>query len=285
MISRQTRRVMGRISLYAAVGLFLAATLLPVLWMLIVSISPPAALTVKPLRFIPESINWSNYARLLSFEENSPGAAFLRALRNSLVTALFATAISMAVAIPAAWAFSRSKGRFDALLYGVLATYMTPAVALLLPLYFVLSTLGLLNSLTGLVIVYCSLLTPFVTWFAKSAFDAVPQEIESAAQMDGASFRQILFFVTLPLARAGLATSALFAVLLAWDEFFYALLFTANADAKTLTVTIADFAGGRATDFGLVAAAGLLTALPPVAIAFVLQKSLVSGLTAGGVKG
>jgi multiple sugar transport system permease protein len=285
MTRRTLRRHLGRMALYAAVGLFLLATLLPVLWMLVISLSPPAALTQRPLRFIPETLDWGNFARLLTFEDNSPGAAFLRALRNSLITAFAATAISLAVAIPAAWAFSRSKGRFDALLYGVLATYMTPAVALLLPLYFVLSSFGLLNSRTGLIIVYCSLLVPFVTWFARSAFDAVPQEIESAAQIDGATFLQILAHVTLPLARAGLATAALFAILLAWDEFFYALLFTANADAKTLTVTIADFAGGRATDFGLVAAAGLLTALPPVAIAFLLQKSLVSGLTAGGVKG
>jgi multiple sugar transport system permease protein len=124
-----------------------------------------------------------------------------------------------------------------------------------------------------------------MTWFAKSAIDAVPREIESAAQIDGASFFQLIIYVTLPLARAGIATTTLFAILLAWDEFFYALLFTANTDAKTLTVTISDFASGRATNFGLIAAAGLLTAVPPVLIATVLQKSLVSGLTAGGVKG
>ena len=284
-ISRRFRRRAQQGALYIGVALFLAATLIPVLWMLIISLSPAADLTVKPLRFIPATVNWNNYARLFTLEADSTGAAFLKALRNSLVVAVVATAISLIVAIPAAWAFSRGKGRFDALLYGVLATYMTPAVALLLPLYFLLSTLNLLNSLTGLIIVYCSILTPFVTWFAKSAFDSVPIEIENAARMDGAKFLPMLWHVTLPLARAGIATSALFAILLAWDEFFYALLFTATSDAKTLTVTIADFAGGRATDFGLVAAAGLLTALPPVLIAFVLQKSLVSGLTAGGVKG
>jgi multiple sugar transport system permease protein len=280
-----TAHIARRVALYLAVALFLTVTLAPVLWMFVISIAPAADLTVKPLRLIPVHVDWSNYARLLTFEENSPGQAFLMALRNSLVTALTATAISVLVAIPAAWCFSRSDGRYDGLLYGVLATYMTPAVALLLPLYFVLSRLGLLNSLTGLIIVYCAVLVPFVTWFAKSAFDAVPREIESAALIDGATFAQMLRLVSLPLARAGIATSALFAVLLAWDDFFYALLFTASADAKTLTVTIADFAGGRATDFGLIAAAGLLTALPPVLIAFVLQKSLVSGLTAGGVKG
>jgi multiple sugar transport system permease protein len=279
------RSLFQNILLATGVALFLIVTLLPVLWMFIVSVSPSAEMTNKPLHFIPSHFDFSNYAVLLTFAQNSAGAAFLYGLRNSLLTSILATLISLCVAIPAAWMFSRSAGKYNTLLYGVLATYMTPAVALLLPLYFMLSTLGLLNSITGLVIVYCSLLTPFMTWFAKSAIDAVPREIESAAQIDGASFFQLIIYVTLPLARAGIATTALFAILLAWDEFFYALLFTANTDAKTLTVTISDFASGRATNFGLIAAAGLLTAVPPVLIATVLQKSLVSGLTAGGVKG
>lgn len=274
-----------KIFFWIAIIVFLASTLIPIIWMFIISVSPPADLTSKPLRFIPTHFDWSNYTALFSLAENSAGLAFLKALRNSLIIAGLSTAISLCAAIPAAWMFARSKGRYDGLLYAVLATYMTPAVALLLPLYFMLSTFHLLNSVTGLVIVYCSVLTPFVTWFAKSAIDAVPSEIESAAQMDGASFFQLILFITLPMALAGIATAALFAILLSWDEFFYALLFTSNADAKTLTVTIADFAGGKTTNFGLIAAAGLLTAIPPVLIAVLLQRSLVSGLTAGGVKG
>ena len=271
---------------YGGVLLFLVVTLAPVAWLLIVSVSLPADLTAKPLSLLPLHPTLSRYAILFSLEENGPGRAFLMALRNSLVTSLGATLLSLAVSVPAAWAFSRRRERgIAAILIGVLATYMTPAVALVLPLYFLLSWLGLLNSLLGLVIVYCTILAPFTAWFIKSAFDGVPSKIESAAAIDGASFGQILFRVTLPLARAGVATSALFAILLAWDEFFYALLFTSNQNAKTLTVTIADFTAGRATDFGLVAAAGLVTALPPVLIAFFLQKSLVAGLTAGGVKG
>ncbi|WP_131194607.1 carbohydrate ABC transporter permease [Lichenihabitans psoromatis] len=272
--------------LYAAVLLFVLVTLAPVAWLLILSLSPPADLTAKPLRFIPSQIDLSHYRRLLDFGANTPGEAFLLGLRNSLGASVGATLVSMLVSIPAAWAFARYRRRaVTATLYVVLATYMTPAVALVLPLYFMLSALHLLNSVTGLIIVYCAILTPFTAWFIKSAFDALPDEIEQAAAMDGAGVFETLLYVSLPLARAGIATAALFALLLAWDEFFFALLFTSNADAKTLTVTIADFAAGRATDFGLVAAAGLLTALPPVLIAFGLQKALISGLTTGGVKG
>ena len=272
--------------LYGAVALFVAVTLAPVLWLAVMSLADPADLTAKPLRLVPSRLDWSPYLRLLSVAPNSPGETFLLALRNSLGASLGATAISLLVSIPAAWAFARYGSRAVAgALYGVLATSMTPAVALVLPLYYMLSALHLLNHVLGLVIVYCSILTPFTAWFIKASFDAVPPELEQAAAIDGASVLQTLLFVSLPLARAGVATAALFALLLAWDEFFFALLFTSNTDSKTLTVTIADFAAGRATDFGLVAAAGLLTALPPVLIAFGLQRSLVAGLTAGGVKG
>jgi len=281
-----TRSPLATCLLYLAVAVFLVVTLAPVAWLAIMSVSLPADLTTKPLSFFPERVDFSRYARLLTIEANSPGEAFLIALRNSLTSSLGACIISLAVSVPAAWAFSRhQRGPVAALLYSVLATYMTPAVALVLPLYFLLSALGLLNNVLGLIIVYCSILAPFTAWFIKSSFDAVPSEIESAAAIDGASFFQMLWRVTLPLAKAGVATAALFAILLAWDEFFFALLFTSNQNAKTLTVTIADFAAGRATDFGLVAAAGLLTSLPPVLIAAFLQKSLVAGLTAGGVKG
>lgn len=280
------RSRLASVALYAAVVLFVVVTLAPVLWLVVMSVSLPADLTAKPLALIPTRIDFGRFAQLLSLAPNGPGEAFLTALRNSLIASLGATAVSVAVSVPAAWAFARYSSRGVALtLRIVLATYMTPAVALALPLYVLLSNLHLLNSLVGLVLVYCSILTPFTAWFIKSAFDAVPAEIEHAAAMDGASVLPMLWYVTLPLARAGVAAAILFAVLLAWDEFFFALLFTSNQDAKTLTVTIADFAAGRATDFGLVAAAGLLTAAPPVLIAFVLQKSLVAGLTTGGVKG
>ncbi len=285
MSRRTKRRTWASILLYGAAAAYVLFTLLPVAWMVMVSLSPAGDLTVRPLRFIPSQIEFTNYVKLFRFDANSAGHAFLMALRNSTVVAVTATAVALGVAVPAAWAIVRSRGRFNALLMTVLATYMMPAVALLLPLYFVLSSLGLLNHLLGLILVYCAVLVPFVTWFATSAIAAVPDEIENAARMDGASFRDMLRFVTLPLAKGSLATTALFAILQAWDEFFYALLFTSNASAKTLPVTIADFAGGRATDFGLIAASGLLTALPPVAIAVLLQRSLVKGLTAGGVKG
>ncbi len=162
---------------------------------------------------------------------------------------------------------------------------MLPPVALAVPLYRGLAAAGLLNTVHGLALVYLTILAPFTTWLLKSGFDSIPREIESAAMIDGARLDQIIRLIMLPLAAPVVATTALFAFLLAWDEFFYALLFTSDQRAKTLTVAIADLAGGRIADYGLIAAAGVMAALPPVLIGLVMQRALVSGLTQGGVKG
>ncbi|CAM5323553.1 carbohydrate ABC transporter permease [Mycolicibacterium aubagnense] len=278
------RSLTATILVYVAVAVFVASILAPVAWLFIMSISDANDLTTIPLRWIPEQPDFSRYARLFSLEDGSAGLAFLSALRNSVVVALSATAIALAAGIPAAYSFSRFPGRMP-LLYAVIVTYMMPPVALILPLYKVFSALGLLNNVTSLIIVYCTILLPFVTWLMKSGFDSVPVEIEQAASIDGANLFQILTRITLPVAAASTGAAALFALLLAWDEFFYALLYTSDTRAKTLPVAIADFAAGRATDYGLISAVGLLAALPPVMIGFFLQKSLLSGLSAGSVKG
>jgi multiple sugar transport system permease protein len=279
------RDIIPTVLTYAAVVVLVVTTLVPLIWLFIMSISSTPELTAVPLRWIPSHADFSRYGRLLSVAAHSAGEEFIYALRNSLLASFSATAIALIVGIPAAYSFSRFPGRRMGLLYAVLGTYMMPPVALILPLYMIFGALGLLNTVAALTIVYCTILMPFVTWLLKATIDAVPMEIEEAARIDGVGLIGVLRHVTLPIAKAGLGTAALFAVLLAWDEFFYALLYTNDLRAKTLPVAIADFAAGRATDYGLISAAGILTALPALAIAFFLQKSLISGLAAGGVKG
>jgi multiple sugar transport system permease protein len=279
------RDIVPTVLTYAAVVVLVVTTLAPLIWLFIMSISSTPELTAVPLRWIPSHADFSRYGRLLSVAAHSAGEEFIYALRNSLLASFSATAIALVVGIPAAYSFSRFPGRRMGLLYAVLGTYMMPPVALILPLYMIFGALGLLNTVAALTIVYCTILMPFVTWLLKATIDAVPMEIEEAARIDGVGLIGVLRHVTLPIAKAGLGTAALFAVLLAWDEFFYALLYTNDLRAKTLPVAIADFAAGRATDYGLISAAGILTALPALLIAFFLQKSLISGLAAGGVKG
>jgi multiple sugar transport system permease protein len=272
------------IFIHAAALLMAVVILAPLAWLFVMSISPAADLAAKPLRWWPQSVDFSRYAVLLSTAENSAGAAFTSSLRNSLEVAGMATLAALAVAVPAGWAVSRTPAVGWSLSM-VIATYMLPPVALAVPLYMGLAHLGLLNNVFGLALVYLTLLAPFTTWLMKSGIDAIPREIEAAAMIDGASLWQTWRILTLPLAAPVVATSALFAVLLAWDEFFYALLFTSDQRAKTLTVAIADLAGGRVSDYGLIATAGVLAALPPVLIGLVMQRALISGLTSGGVKG
>ncbi len=267
-----------------AMALLLALVILgPVLWLFVMSISSTGDLIAKPLHWWPDVADFSRYAVLLSQVENSAGAAFVSALENSIIVSGMATLAGLLVAIPAAWAVSRTPA-ITWSLYAVIATYMLPPVALAVPLYMGLANLGLLNSVFGLALVYLTILAPFTTWLLKSGFDTIPREIESAAMMDGASLFQTLRMITLPLAAPVLATSALFAFLLAWDEFFYALLFTSDQRAKTLTVAIADLAGGRVSDYGMIATAGVIAACPPVLVGLFMQRALISGLTSGGVK-
>ena len=267
----------------AAVGLAVLV-LAPMAWLFIMSISSTADLTSKPLHWWPTEIDLSRYELLTSMLENTPGQAFLAAMGNSVLIAGLATVLAVAVAIPAAWAVSRTP-KIEWSLYAVVATYMLPPVALCVPLYGGLAYLGLLNSKLGLTMIYLSILAPFTTWILKSSFDAIPQHYERAAMIDGARLDQVFRIIFLPLAAPAIATTCLFAFLMAWDEFFYALLFTSDLRAKTLTVAIADLAGGRIADYGLIATAGVLAALPPVLVGLFLQRAIVSGLTSGGLKG
>jgi multiple sugar transport system permease protein len=298
-----------KLFLYVAalsLGVFILA---PILWMLLMSVSSTNDLTTIPLPWLPQVFDFHRYVELLSFAENSRGREFLSAMRNSILVAGIATICAILVAIPAAWSVSRSPGRQKMALYAVVATYMLPPVALVVPIYFALSAIGHgnymldfkpligldlvidfsslfgLNSIFSLSAVYLTILAPFTTWLLKSSFDNIPVEIELAAMIDGARLDQILRRITLPLAGPSLATAGLFAFLLAWDEYFYAYLFTSTEAAKTLPVEIADLVGGRISDYGLLATAGVLAAVPPVLIGFFLQRSLIAGLTAGGVKG
>ncbi|WAT02323.1 carbohydrate ABC transporter permease [Rouxiella chamberiensis] len=269
---------------YLAALLVAVSILAPMLWLFLMSVSSSTDLARVPLRWIPTQWDFSRYLSLLTLQAGQPGALFLHALGNSVLVASGATLISLLLAIPAAYSFSRYAGR-DGWLYASLAIYMVPPVAFVLPLYFILEQLGLLNTHLGLILVYCSMILPFLTWMLKNQFDALPLDIEQAARLDGLRYWQVLLRITLPLAKPALGASAMFGWLLAWDEFFYALLFTNNIDAQTLPVTIAGFTAGRATDDGLIAAVGILAAVPPLFIALWLQKTLVSGLTSGGSKG
>ena len=270
--------------IYFSAVLLAVLILAPFAWLFIMSISSTTDLISKPLRWWPAQPDWSRYRVLTDITPNTHGAALMSALKNSILVSAIATLAALAVSIPTGWALSRSSA-VGWSLGVVIGTYMLPPVALAVPLYMGLADLGLLNTRFGLAVVYLTILAPFTAWLLKSGFDPIPKDIELAASIDGARLDQTLRILILPLAAPVIGTAALFAYLLAWDEFFYALLFTSDQRAKTITVAIADLAGGRVADYGLIATAGVIAALPPVLFGLVMQRTLISGLTAGSVKG
>jgi multiple sugar transport system permease protein len=260
--------------------------LLPVAWLVIASISPSVDLLKIPLSFIPHHITFSRYHEIFTSHGDTIFANFRSSLINSAIIASATVAISITVGVFGAYAFARLRFRFQrASLLLFLSTYMVPPIALVIPLYLIMVRLHLLNTRIGLIIVYCSFATPFVLWIMGNYFQTIPRELEDAARVDGCSRIGALFRVILPLARPGLLSTMLFAFLIAWDEFLYALIFTSTTAAKTIPVAIAEFTGRYTTDFGLQAAGGLLAALPPVLIAVVFQRYIVGGLASGAVKG
>ncbi|SNB74051.1 carbohydrate ABC transporter membrane protein 2, CUT1 family [Arboricoccus pini] len=274
-----SRRALRFAILYFFAFLLFLFTVAPVAWLVIMSVSPASDLVTVPLRWWPSSLDLTRYASVLLED-----GLFLAALRNSVIAAGLGTLLAMAVAIPAAYAFARRRAPI-AILFLILGTFMIPPIVYVLPLYETLGGVGLLDTRTGLVIVYTAFLLPYAVWLAKSAIDALPVATEEAAMLDGAGTLTILVRIILPTARPALMATALLSFLTAWDEFFYALILTGSTKAKTLPVAIADFASGRVTDYGMVSTVGVLAAILPIVLALLFQRSLIAGLSAGSVKG
>jgi multiple sugar transport system permease protein len=280
------RTTAGTVLTYAAAVIVAIGCIAPLAWTFLASVSTQADIVARPARWWPSAFVFDRYATILFDTSSAVGTSFRAAFMNSLVVSVSVVAISMIVGIFGAYAFARLRFPFQkTTLMIFLATYMLPQVALLIPLYLILSSVGLLDTTVGLIVVDCALVVPFTLWILSNYFATIPAELEEAARIDGTSRLGALFRVILPSAKPGLFAATMFAFLLAWDEFMYALIFTSTDAAKTLPVAIAEFAGRYTTDFGLVAAGGLVASIPPVIIALVFQRQVVSGLSAGAVKG
>ena len=207
-------------------------------------------------------------------------------LFNSLVVAGATTIVGVALATTAAYAFSRF--RFYGRRTGMnmfLVTQMFPGVLMLIPLFVLLSRLDLLDSLLGLTLVYSTTAIPFCVFMLKGYFDTIPRELEESAIMDGASRMTIFFKILLPLAAPAVAVTALFSFMTAWNEFVLAFTFNNDPMSHTLPVTIQRYAVSTSTLWGSFAAASVIVSIPVMLLFYKLQKYLVSGLTAGSVKG
>jgi multiple sugar transport system permease protein len=283
---RPTRRFM--IAIHVAAVIMAVIVLAPFAWLIISSVSPSGDLLAAHTHWIPQQPTLSRYRQIIS---SAPGgdnvaANFRLAMVNSLIVATATTVVSLVVGTLGGYAFARLRFRLRRTsLFAFLAIYMLPPIALVIPLYLALAALGLLDTKTGLVVTYCSIVTPFCLWTMSNYFLSMPPDLEEAARVDGCTRLGALMRVILPLSRPGLLTTAMFGFLLAWDEFLYSLIFTSTTNAKTIPVAIAEFTGKFSSDFGLIAAGGVLASLPPLLLALVFQRYIVGGLTSGAVKG
>lgn len=261
---------------------------LPVAWLVISSLSTRAELLSTPIHWIPQQPTLQNYISILVPGQGTSEVAktFRITLMNSLLVASSVTVIALLVGSLASYALIRLRFPMQrGMLIGILGTRMIPEISLIIPLYLFATRVGLFNSPIILIITYLSFALPFAIWLMAAFFDTIPLELEDAARIDGCSRLEILWRIILPISAPGLVSTGLFVFLTAWDEFFFALILTSTVAAKTVPVAIAEFSGRYVVDVGGMMTGGVVAAIPPVLLALLLQRYIVSGLTAGAVKG
>lgn len=268
---------------------YLGFTLLPLIWLLLSTIQTQASLLRVPPQILPDAVTLQNYIDIFkpaAFGENSGQSTFLLALRNSVLISLGTTVVAMLFGTLAAYAFARfnipSK---RPLLLVVLGSQLLPPISVIIPLFRMFKSAGLLDTLFALILAYSTFSIPFVVWIMAGYFQSVPLELEEAARIDGATRFQSFLRIALPLAAPGLAATAIFTLLNAWDEFFFALIFTSTYASKTVPVALAEFIGRHSVNWGMLVTGGLIASLPPIVLSLLFYRYIVSGLAAGGVKG
>jgi multiple sugar transport system permease protein len=265
---------------YAVLGALAIGVLFPFYWMTITSFKTEEQMRSIVSMFWPKPFAVENYQQLLAKTE------FAAWYGNSVFVAVSSTLLATAVGTIGAYALARLKflGR-GFMASATLITYLVPPSILFIPLYKQMQGLGMANSLSGLIAAYPSFTVPFVTWLLMGYFESIPEELEEAAMIDGATRFGAFYRVVLPLSAPGVLAAGLYAFTQAWNEFLYALVFITDGKLRTLPVGLASFITGDVYGWGYLMSGAVLTTLPVIAAYIYLQKYMVEGLTAGGVKG
>jgi trehalose/maltose transport system permease protein len=276
------KRILSRIAFYAVLGIGLIYILFPFYWMIINSVKPAAELFATPLTYWPRSLTLDNYRAVLA------DGSFVRSIVNSMVVAGGATVLSLMLSSMAAYALARYRfaGK-QATLYTILGMSTFPQIAVLGGLFTLARALGIYNTYTSLILSYMIFTLPFCVWVLTSFIKEIPDTLDEAATIDGASAWQVLWKVIIPLAGPGLVATGLLSFINAWNEFLFALTLTADNQARTVPVAIALFSGQSEHElpWGKITAASTVVTVPVVLLALIFQKRIVEGLTSGAVKG
>ena len=272
----------------AAVTALLVVTtlvfLLPILLMIAVSFKTPVDVIAAPPRWLFRP-TLDNYLALIGARPSEFQINLLLHFRNSIAATGGATVLSLALAAPAAYAFGRLRFRgARPVLFFLLALRMLPPIATVIPLYLLMRGLHLLDTIAGLIIAYTTFNLPFIVWVLRSFFLDLPADLEEAALIDGATRWQCLYKVILPLSAPGIVASGIFALMLAWNDFLFAVILTSR-QTPTLPVLTAGFITEMGTSWGVAMAAGTVIVVPVLFFTLFVQRYMVVGLTSGAVKG
>ena len=256
-------------------------TMIPILYAVSVSLNAQEGLLSSDFSFIPKEFTLDHYREVLFGED------ILTWLKNTIFLAVVTISLSLIIAVPAAYCFSRRRfpGR-KAILKCLVLLNSFPAILSMFAIYRLLRPMGLVNHRLGLVLVYTGTMAVFSLWNTKGYFDTIPTELEEAAKIDGASAMQVVIKIVLPLAKPSIITTALQVLIYVWNEYIYATTFLTGEDAYTLAAGLNALQATEMTgSWPVFAAASITVSLPVLIIFFICQRYMVSGLTAGGVKG
>ncbi|MET4635902.1 carbohydrate ABC transporter permease [Kaistia defluvii] len=253
--------------------------LLPFFWMVSVSLKPASEPFAIPARLWPQNPTLENYVTAFRPE-------FRTYFVNSVVVSLSTVVITVTLALFAAYSFTRTQMRaISVLMLLVIVAQMFPASAIIIPIYKMMKAANLLNTYASLILAYVTVTLPVAIWMLRGFLARLPVALEEAAAIDGAGPFKIFFLIILPLCKPGIVATAVFVLIVTWQEFLFALSFTSTKDMRTLPVGMNDFIGQYGIRYGELMASSVLISVPVIAIFFLLQRQFVAGLTAGAVKG
>ena len=277
--SLRRRKIILQIFTYVMLLIMVAIVLLPIYWMVITSLKLPREIYRVPSLW-PQVITDQNYRVLI--EEKG----FLTNIKNSLIVAVCVTVISLVISSLAAYSVVRFKYKFKGVIGRIiLFAYLTPTSLLCIPLAIIVARLGIGNSLYGLIIVYLTFSLPLSTWLLQGYFRNVPRELEEQAMVDGSTRLGALFKILIPLSLPGLAAVSIFTFTGAWNELLLALIFITSESKRTVPLGINYLITSDVLPWGHLMAGAVLSSLPVMLLYFVAQRFMVSGATAGSVKG
>lgn len=275
------RRSLGAsIRLYMVLGVYLLVTTFPFYYMLLTSLRVPKDVYRREAMLTPDNLTLANYVTVLT------SSGMQTWISNSIVVSFASTTISVAISVLAAYALARLKF-FGAqtMARSVLFTYLVPGSLLFIPLFLIMSNLGLLNTLWALVISYQTFNVPFCTWMLLGYFRTIPEELEDAARIDGCTRMGVLGRIILPLAGSGIVTAFIFGFTNSWNEFLLAVVMAQRSELRTIPAGLYSFQVGDVLLWGQLMAAALLATLPVIILFTLVQRFVVQGLTVGSVKG